>query len=176
MESYKFFLDSLLRAGGDDGLYLENAEDNAAAERLRLSGMVHVSSSRSASFITPFHRSFYQVWVYTLAGMSENLPRMRSVVNSVAEFQRFMLITIARMRSSELRNSLSVSPDGRVYERHYQVWHVDVELHSKHCTINIMIFVSLLSDGVVSGSSFVFAHAHLHLSRRWTGGHNSALR
>ena len=121
MESYKFFLDSLLRAEGDNGLYLDNNEDRVAAENLRLSGMVHVSSSKSASFITPFHQNFYQVWVYTLAGMTEDLVRMQSVVNSVAEFERFMLVTISRMRPAELRNSLSVSRDGRVYERHYQV-------------------------------------------------------
>ena len=128
MESYKFFLDSLLRAGGDDGLFLDDANDRDAAERLRLFGMVHVSSSGSANFITPFHRNFYQVWVYTLAGMTDELRRMRKVLNNAAEFERFMLITISRMRASKLRNSLTIGRDGSVCQRHLQVQNVDDRL------------------------------------------------
>lgn len=62
MEPHKFFLDGLLRSG-DDGFFPDSTNDKKAAETLRLFGMINVSSIGCASFITPFHRYFYQVHI-----------------------------------------------------------------------------------------------------------------
>lgn len=53
--------------------------------------------------------------------MTEDLKRMEGVVDNAAEFERFILCSVSRMRAAELKNSKAIGPDKRIYERHYQV-------------------------------------------------------